>query len=97
MRDYSSRSNPPTAQQAEQQHARLDRLHMPAMPPLWLFALFGRAVQRWRKRRAMKTLLKRDDHILRDLGHSRAQLRGRLDKRRNDEARMRGCAVRPGS
>ena len=79
MREYSSRSNPPTAQQAERQHARIDRLYMPAMPPLWLFTLFGRAVQAWRKRRAVKALLKCNDHILRDLGYSRAQLRQRLN------------------
>ena len=79
MRDYSSRSNPPTAQQVEQQHARLDRLYMPAMSPLWLFTLIGRAVQARRKRRAVKALLKRDDHSLRDLGYSRAQLRQRLN------------------
>ncbi|WP_148045451.1 hypothetical protein [Salinisphaera orenii] len=85
MRDYSSRSNPTIAQQAEQQRARLDRLHMPAMPPLWLFARLGRAVQAWRKRRAVKALLKRDDHSLCDLGHSRAQLRQRL----NDGERQR--------
>lgn len=94
MREYSSRLGPQTAQRVERLYIRIDRLYMPAMPPLWLFALIGYAVQRCRKRRAVKALLKRDDHILRDLGHSRAELRGRLDQRRNDEARMRDCAVR---
>ena len=97
MRDYSSRSNPPTAQQVEQQHARLDRLYMPAMPPLWLFTLIGRAVQARRKRRAVKALLKRDDHSLRDLGYSRAQLRRRLNNDRKPEPRPGDRVARPGS
>ncbi|WP_353176843.1 hypothetical protein [Salinisphaera sp. T5B8] len=57
---------------------QIERLYMPAMPPLWLFALIGRALARWRKRRAVKALLKRDDHILCDLGYSRGELRRQL-------------------
>ena len=96
MRDYSSRSTPPTAQQVERQHAALERLYMPAMPPLWLFALIGRAVRRWRERRAIRALLKRDDHILCDLGHSRARLRQRLHEPGPHDARLRDHAARSG-
>jgi uncharacterized protein YjiS (DUF1127 family) len=78
MRELSSRSKAPSAQQVARQHARLETLNMPAMPPLWLFALIGRALQRRRERRALKALLERHDHILCDLGYSRAQLRQRL-------------------
>ena len=59
---------------------QIERLYMPAMPPLWLFALIGRTLQRWRKRRSVKALLKRDDHILYDLGYSRGELRRQLDQ-----------------
>ncbi|MES1926494.1 hypothetical protein [Salinisphaera sp. T31B1] len=54
--------------------AQIQRLYTPAMPPLWLFALIERALQRRRNRRAIKALLERDDYILCDLGYSRTQL-----------------------
>ena len=75
---------------------RSESREMPAMPPLWLFALIGRVVQRWRERRAIKALLKRDDHILCDLGHSRARLRQRLHERGPHDARLRDHAARSG-
>jgi uncharacterized protein YjiS (DUF1127 family) len=80
QRRKSRRESPPLSPQVA-------RLYMPAMPPLWLFAAVARVLQRWKKRRAIQALLKRDDHMLQDLGYSRGELRRELD-----EPGMPACA-----
>ena len=88
MRDVPSHPKRPTVQDIARQKAQLERLYMPAMPPLWLFTMIGRAVRRWRTRRAVRALLEKDDHILCDLGYNRAQLRRRLRHPQADERSM---------
>jgi uncharacterized protein YjiS (DUF1127 family) len=56
----------------------IERIYMPAMPPLWLLARLDRWLERRRSRRSLRQLLERDDHILRDLGYSRAELHEQL-------------------
>lgn len=80
MSDLRTRPKSPTAQDEARQRARLDRLYMPAMPPLWLFERIKRVLRRRRVRRGLRGLLECDDHILDDLGYSRAALRRLLDK-----------------
>jgi uncharacterized protein YjiS (DUF1127 family) len=54
--------------------AELERIYMPAMPPLDLFAAIGRWIGRWRRRRSLRRLLDLDDHLLQDLGYTRTEL-----------------------
>ena len=96
MRDVPSHPKRPTVQEIARQKAQFQRLYMPAMPPLWLFAIIGRAVRRWRTRRAVRALLAKDDHILCDLGYSRAQLRRRLRHPKPDEQLVRDCHLAGG-
>ena len=51
-----------------------EQLYMPAMPPLGLISALERWLQRRRIRRSLRALLACDNHLLRDLGYSRAQL-----------------------
>ena len=48
--------------------------YMPSMPPLWLVESAGRLYKAWQYRRKLAGLLRYDDHILEDMGHSRAEL-----------------------
>lgn len=50
------------------------QLYMPAMPPLGLIRWLYRRVDAWRFRRKLIRLLDYDDHMLEDMGHTRAEL-----------------------
>lgn len=49
-------------------------LYMPAMPPLGLIRWLYRRLDAWRFRRKLIRLLTYDDHMLDDMGHTRAEL-----------------------
>lgn len=50
------------------------QLYLPSMPPLWLLERAGRLYKAWRYRRKLANLLRYDDHLLEDMGHTRAEL-----------------------
>ena len=86
MRDvFSSTRKTPVRSKAPTQPA-IERIYMPAMPPLWLFARLDRWLERWRSRRSLRQLLERDDRILRDLGYSRAELHQQLQALKRSSA-----------
>lgn len=49
----------------------LERIYMPAMPPLGLFRAIGAGFARMNRRRRIRQLLQYDDRLLRDMGHER--------------------------
>lgn len=53
---------------------QLDRIYMPAMPPLGLIEAIGKRLRELRQRRSLRRLLALDDHMLADLGHCRRAL-----------------------
>lgn len=57
--------------------ARRDHMpdrYMPAMPPFGLIRWVGHRVDAWRFRRKLLRLLDYSDHMLDDMGHTRAEL-----------------------
>ncbi len=50
------------------------RYYLPAMPPLRLLESVHRLYNAWNYRRRLASLLNYDDHILEDMGYTRAEL-----------------------
>lgn len=50
------------------------KVYMPSMPPLGLLESAGRLYNAWNYRRRLASLLRYDDHILEDMGYTRAEL-----------------------
>jgi hypothetical protein len=48
--------------------------YMPAMSPLWWIRWLHQRLDAWAFRRKLKHLLDYDDHMLEDMGHTRAEL-----------------------
>ncbi len=48
--------------------------YKPATPPLRLIEAIGNWLHAWQRRRKLISLLKYDDHVLDDMGYSRAEL-----------------------
>lgn len=48
--------------------------YMPSMPPLWLLDSARSLFQSWQYRRKLARLLSYDDHMLEDMGYTRAEL-----------------------
>ena len=55
-------------------HYPIPEYFMPAMPPLGLLSAIKDWLNAWRRRRALIGLLKYDDHMLDDMGYTRAEL-----------------------
>ncbi len=59
---------------ARRQRDDMPHFYMPAMPPLGFIRAVRQRLDAWAFRRKMKRLLDYDDHILDDMGHTRAEL-----------------------
>jgi len=70
-----------------QQRDATPKLLMPAMPPLGWIRWVRQRVDAWLFRRKLKHLLDYDDHMLDDMGHTRAELMMAIDLPLSADAR----------
>lgn len=59
---------------AERRQDAVPHFYMPAMPPLGWIRWLRQRLDAWALRRKLKRLLDYDDHMLDDMGHTRAEL-----------------------